>query len=151
MGLDPGRGPVRARGRADGRSVGRWRIALASDSLGISNGDALAPENTERLLLPRRAARASSSFVKEVKRRLVAAAAIPPLFGANPWHYIQIQRNFDFQKRIANRRKCDSRRMLHKDVKSDSHEAPGRLRAKIVRPCGISRKSCCLSRYYTGS
>ena len=47
MGLE---GPVRA--RADGRSV----ADRAGDSLGISNGDALAPEDTERLRLPRRAA-----------------------------------------------------------------------------------------------
>ena len=67
MGLE---GPVRA--RADGRSV----ADRAGDSLGIRNGDALAPENMERLRLPRRAARASGSFVKEVKRRLVEAPAI---------------------------------------------------------------------------
>ena len=47
-----------------------------SDSLGISNGNALAPEDTERLLLPRRAARTSGSFVKEVERRLVEAPTI---------------------------------------------------------------------------
>ena len=60
------------RTRADGRSV----ADRAGDSLGIRNGDALAPENMENLLLPRRAARASGSFVKEVKRRLVEAPAI---------------------------------------------------------------------------
>ena len=47
-----------------------------SNSLGISNGNALAPEDTERLLLPRRAARTSGSFVKEVERRLVEAPTI---------------------------------------------------------------------------
>ena len=47
-----------------------------SNSLGISNCNALAPEDTERLLLPRRAARASGSFVKEVERRLVEAPTI---------------------------------------------------------------------------
>ena len=47
-----------------------------SNSLGISNGNALAPEDTESLLLTRRAARASGSFVKEVERRLVEAPTI---------------------------------------------------------------------------
>ena len=67
MGLD---GPVHA--RADGCSV----ADRGSDPLGISDGDALAPENTERLPLTRRATRASGSFVEEVKRRLVEATAI---------------------------------------------------------------------------
>ena len=47
MGLE---GPVCA--RADGRSV----ADRAGDSLGVRNGDALAPENMERLLLPLRVA-----------------------------------------------------------------------------------------------
>ena len=60
------------RARADGRSV----ADRAGNSLGVRNGDALAPENMERLLLPLRAACASGSFVKVVKRRLVEAPAI---------------------------------------------------------------------------
>ena len=43
----------------------RWRIVLATP---LALAAMLAPENTERLRLPRRAARASGSFVKEVKR-----------------------------------------------------------------------------------
>ena len=51
----------------------RWRIVLATP---LALAAMLAPENTERLRLPRRAARASGSFVKEVKRLLVEAPAI---------------------------------------------------------------------------
>ena len=67
MGLER---PVRA--RADGRAVANH----TSDPLGVGNGDALAPENAERLLLAGRAARASDSLVEEVKRCLVEAPAI---------------------------------------------------------------------------
>ena len=45
----------------------RWRIALATP-LALANGDAMAPENAERLVLAGRAARASDSLVEEVKR-----------------------------------------------------------------------------------
>ena len=60
------------RARADGRAVANH----TSDPLGVGNGDALAPENAERLLLAGRAARASDSPVEEVKRCLVEAPAI---------------------------------------------------------------------------
>ena len=60
------------RARADGRAVAN----RTSDPLGVGNGDALAPENAERLLLAGRAARASDSLVEEVKRCLVEAPAI---------------------------------------------------------------------------
>ena len=49
------------RARADGRAVANH----TSDPLGVGDGDALAPEDAERLLLAGGAARASDSLVKE--------------------------------------------------------------------------------------
>ena len=60
------------RARADGRTVANH----ISDSLGVGNGDALAPKDAERLLLTGGAARTSDSLVEEVKRCLVEAPAI---------------------------------------------------------------------------
>ena len=60
------------RARADGRAEANH----ISYPLGVGHGDALAPEDAERLLLTGGAARASDSLVKEVKRCLVEAPAI---------------------------------------------------------------------------
>ena len=62
--------------QTDGRSV----ADCTSDAFGVSDGNALAPESTERRLLPRRAACASGGFVEEVERGLVEA---PPILLGN--------------------------------------------------------------------